>query len=373
MRLFLVGALFGAMLFGLMLVESGGDPFIIAAIGQEDPELRTLIEDDLGRTIVTRPGPGHDGRMFFVQALDPFYQDDLTASTDRPLYRGQRVMYPLVAGLGGALPLRFVPWGIALTHVLSFGFGTLAMGRYAEHRGFNGWWGLSFALNPGLWAGIQIGGASAFALALGVAGVLLMAKDRTAWAALAFAGSVLTREVMLLMVLGAVLQYFRSSRRLSLSVVVAPIAASVAWAFFLRTQITVETVDVGVSTNFGLPFAGILEAAGLWSRSPTVVGFAIATIGVLGLILIHAIRDTDLLVGAVAPFGLLFFVLTPAVLDASFDYSRAIAPAYLGLGLVVAQRLASAREGHSVAQFASVVDNSIDRVCVQPSAGAAGR
>ncbi len=364
MRLFMVGALIGAMLFGLMLVESGGDVFIIAAIGQEDPELLTLIEDDLGREIVTRPGPGHDGRMFVIQALDPFYQDELTASTDRPLYRGQRMLYPLVAGLGGALPLRFVPWGMALTHVLCFGFGTLALGRYAEHHGVNGWWGVSFALNPGLWAGIEIGGASTLALALGVAGILFLAKERTAWAALAFAGSVLTREVMLIMVVGAVLQSFRSSRRLSIPVIAVPIGASAAWAIFLRTQITVEAVDVGVSTNFGLPFAGILDAAAVWSRSPSAVAFAIATIVVLVVVVVQAIRDPDLLVGAVAPFGLLLFVLTPAVLNATFDYSRAIAPAYLGLGLLVAKRLASAREGHLNAQLVPAAENSSDRVGV---------
>ena len=140
------------------------------------------------------------------------------------------------------------------------------------------------------------------------------------------------------MVVGAVLQSFRSSRRLSIPVIAVPIGASAAWAIFLRTQITVEAVDVGVSTNFGLPFAGILDAAAVWSRSPSAVAFAIATIVVL-VVVVQAIRDPDLLVGAVARFGLLLFVLTPAVLNATFDYSRAIAPAYLGLGLLVANVL----------------------------------
>ncbi|NNF54359.1 MAG: hypothetical protein HKN03_07945 [Acidimicrobiales bacterium] len=364
MRVFLVGAFIGAMLFGWMLVESGGDPFVIAAIGQDDPELLSLIEEDLGRTIVTRPGPGHDGRMFFVQALDPFYQGELTASTDRPLYRGQRMLYPLLAGLGGVLPLRFVPWGMALINVLSFGFGTLALARYAAIRGFNQWWGLSFALNPGLWAGIEIGGASAPALALGVAGVLMVARDRMVWAALAFTGCVLTREVMLIMVGGVVLQYFRSERRLSFPVIVLPIGASVTWGLFLRTQIAVEAADVGVSTNFGPPFAGILQAAGVWSGSPITFAFAIATIGVLVLIVVQAVRETDLLLGAVAPFGLLFFVLSPAVLNASFDYSRAVAPAYLGLGLIVANRLDSERREHPVTLPTGAADDSTDRVIV---------
>ncbi len=338
MRLFVVGSLIGTLLFSAMLVESGGDPFVIAAIGQDSPVVRTLVESELDRPVVVRPGPGHDGSLFLLQARDPFYLDDITAQTDRPVYRGQRLFYPLLAGLGGSLPLAAIPWVMAMIHVLSFGIGVAATGRLVERQGHSPWWGLAFALNPGVWAGLHIGGAGTLALATGILGVLYTDQRRFGRAAAAFIASVLTREVMLLMVAGTAVQEWRRSGRLNAGLVLWPVAAAAVLAGYLRLQI-VSNTDAGVAKNLGPPFVGLIEAAPYWVRTPAGLLFALTTITALVIVVVVAIRTTELLPAATAPFAVLFVILTAAVANENFDYSRAIAPVYTAAVLVLAHHL----------------------------------
>jgi hypothetical protein len=337
-RLFVVGSLIGALLFSAMLVESGGDPFVIAAVGQDGAVVRNLVEAELDRPVVVRPGPGHDGSLFLLQALDPFYLDDITAQTDRPVYRGQRLVYPLLAGLGGSLPLAAIPWAMALIHILSFGIGVAATGRLVERQGHTPWWGLAFALNPGVWAGLHIGGAGTLALATGILGVLYTDQRRFGRAAAVFTASVLTREVMLLMVAGTVLQEWRRSGRLKVGLVIWPVTASAVLALYLRLQI-VSSTDAGVTKNLGPPFVGLIEAAPYWARTPAGLLFALTTIAAVVIVVVVAIRTTELLPAATAPFAVLFVALTAAVANENFDYSRAIAPAYTAAVLVIAHHL----------------------------------
>ncbi len=352
LRVGLVGALFGGLIFGMMLREAGGDPFIIVAVA-EDSAIEALITDELGRTVTSRPSPGHDGQFFFMQAIDPLVADSFTVEHMWPTrYRGQRMLYPLLAGAGGVLPFAVIPWTMAALQILAFGLGSYSIGALALRRGVSPWWGLAFAINPGIWGAAQIGGASTLAIAIGLYGVLQMDRGRFVFAGSVFALSLLTRETMILMLLGCLAQQLVSERKLRAQMFAIAVLPSALWAVFLRIQVPDATGDTNGA--LGLPFNGFAEAWQVWQQTNTLA-FGVTTTLMMATLLVCILYVRDLTVWACAPFAALFFILTPSVLRMSFDYSRAIAPAYIGGAMLVAMALRAQAEKRLAASDAEAV------------------
>ncbi len=332
-RVGIVGVLVGALVFGMMLREAGGDPFIIVAIA-EDSAVEELIVEDIGRAVINRPSPGHDGQFFFMQALDPLVSDPFTVEHMWPTrYRGQRMLYPLLSGLGGTLPVSAVPWTMAALQVFAFGLGTNSTASLAARRGLSPWWGMAFAINPGIWGALQIGGASTLAIALGLYAVLQADRGRFAIAGGVFALSLLTRETMVLMLLGCLAQQLVAERRFRASMLGLAVVPSILWAVFLRIQVPNATGDTNGA--LGLPFNGFRDAWEAWELTNSIA-FGVMTTAVLVAVVVSSLAVRDLALWGCAPFAALYFLLTPSVLKLSFDYSRAVAPAYIGAALLFA-------------------------------------
>lgn len=336
LRVGIVGALIGVLVFGMMLREAGGDPFVIVAIA-EDSAVEELIVSDIGRSVTNRPSPGHDGQFFLMQAIDPLVSDPFTVEHMWPTrYRGQRMLYPLASGLGGTLPISAIPWTMAALQVFAFGLGTYSTAKLVSRRGLSPLWGMAFAINPGIWGALQIGGASTVAIAIGLYAVLQADRGRFLIAGGVFALSLLTRETMVLMLLGCVAQQLIAERKFRGSMFGLAVVPSILWAGFLRVQVPNATGDTNGA--LGLPLNGFSEAWTVWNRTDTVL-FGLMTTVLLLAVLISSLAIRDLLLWACAPFAALFFILTPSVLRMSFDYSRAIAPAYTGVALLLALAL----------------------------------
>ncbi len=333
----LAGLLLGGLMIVSLLRQSGNDPFVFAAISSEQDFPRDYIEAELGRTVVTRPGLGHDGQSFVLQAQDPFYRDLRTLKVDNPIYRGQRLVYPLLAGLGGIVPLRLIPWGMIAVQILTFGFGAWATGEAAASMGLNRWWGLAFPLNPGTWAAIQVGGSSGLALAFGIAAVVAVHRNRLWTAALLLGLSALTREVMLAMAVGIFLQQWRRTNRWNFRLLAVPGVLSVAWGMYLRLQI--DEIYPAAGGALAAPFAGLREAVSQWAQSPVELVFGTLTLLAALVVVAAAFFTKDLLAAAAAPFGILLALLAIGVLRQNFDYSRAVIPLYTAAALVAANYL----------------------------------
>ena len=84
---------------------------------------------------------------------------------DRPLYRSQRMFYPLQAGGLGLFSAEGVVWGLLVVNVIAMGLGTWAVAVLAVEMGLSSWWGLAFLLNIGLVSELNIGGAGIVAAA----------------------------------------------------------------------------------------------------------------------------------------------------------------------------------------------------------------
>lgn len=322
-----VGALIGAALVFRTLAAYSWDPTIFLAFGEEAIETLTYGETLLDG-VEARPALGHDGKFFFALANDPFLLDPEThaAVLDRPTYRAQRMLYPTLAGGFGLFPPRGVMWGMIVVNVLALGFGSWVTARYVEEMGGSPWWGLSFALNPGVLSEVTISGAGVLALALALAGIFLLRRDNWVGATTAFTLAVLSREVYLLAVSGAGLWLWNRNRRQAVLMTGTPLVAAGLWAVYVRWRLADIPARSATIQEIGWPLQGIVEAFGGWLTDPFDLLVGLVVLAVAGLAVLRTIRSPGLLNVATVGFAVMVFFLTRQVWQNYFDISRAIAP-----------------------------------------------
>ena len=127
------------------------DQTIFVAFGIESTDINDYAEAKLGREVAKRAALGHDGKYFFVQANDPLLLEpgENIAVIDRPLYRSQRMFYPILAGGGGLFSPDVIVWALLIVNLIAMGVGTWTVAHLAMEMGGSPWWGLAFALNIG--------------------------------------------------------------------------------------------------------------------------------------------------------------------------------------------------------------------------------
>ncbi len=324
-----VGLVFGVLLSLRLLVPAGWDPSVFLALGEESTLQTEYAQRMLGE-VVTRDLQGHDGKFFFIQATDPLLLDppDHAAFLDRPRYRAQRMLYPLLAGGFGLFPVSWIPWAMAGLSVLALGLGSWWTAEIARREGGSPWLGLAFALNLGLVSELFVGGSGVLAFALAVGGALAVMRDRTGWAAAAFVGASLAREVTILFVFGvAVLHWRRRGWRPALAVFApAAVAVDVWWIYLairLRDLVSVPTIQ-GIDLRF--PFAGLTAALSVWSQDAVDLAFGLVMAAILILFTVRAVRRPTYLSAGALGFVALAAIVDVQVWGRYFDISRALAP-----------------------------------------------
>ena len=327
-RVFLVAIGIGVVLALRLLVPADWDPSVFAAFGEDAVEINDYAESKLGRTILTRNGLGHDGKFFFVQANDPWIVDpeENAAVLDRPVYRSQRMLYPMFAGGLGFFAPEVVLWALVLINVLMLGAGSWAVAAIARKHGISEWFGLAFALNIGLFSELFLDGAGITAFALAALGAWALEDERLPLAALVLTGAALTREVMAIFLAFIVFMWFIRKRTIVWKLWVPGALAVVGWAVYVRLRIDLPTGADQVQELTAIPFSGLVEA--LTSGRADVADYLV--IGVfVALIVLVPVRawksDVYMTWGAVG-FAFLAPFLTLQVWQKSFDISRALAP-----------------------------------------------
>lgn len=310
-----------------VMSQVGWDPTIFVAFGRDATPSVEFAEERLG-DVFLRSGQGHDGKFFFIQAHDPLILDpeDYALALDRPLYRSQRMLYPLLVGGFGVFGSETIVWSMLVVNLVAMGAGTFATARVAQRMGGTAWWGLAFALNVGLVSEVNIGGAGviAAALAFGAVAAVLAGKNGMAVALLVL--SALSREVFLVAAGGIALWLVRrGERRTAIAVVAAPITAVAVWAVYLRARIG---WDAGISEvrEVGLPFVGFIQAIPHWLDQPLNLAAGTAVL-LLFVVYVRRTLISDALVGwafiGFVPLALLF---TKQVWLNYFDITRAVGP-----------------------------------------------
>jgi hypothetical protein len=274
---------------------------------------------------------GHDGKFFFVLGNDPLLlQPSANAALlDLPAYRAQRILYPAMAGLMGALPPLGVAWGMVVINVAALGLGTLSTAALARSYGASPWLGLAFALNLGLISELYVDGAGIVALALGVTAVLLADRSRLGWAIAMFSLAALAREVMLLMPLGLVAWHLLRRRPVNWSLLVVPTMTVLTWTLYVHIRLS-GLPGLGEVSGITLaPFGGLLSAAAIWQGNVANVAGVFVTVGVAVAFAVRAWRSDLSLSWASLGFVALMPFLSWQVWANWFDISRAVAPVFV--------------------------------------------
>ena len=332
-----VAIAFSGFIVVRLLAAHDFNPTTTIKFGEVFPDQNRYAEGLLGE-IVVAPMAGHDGKYFFVQAVDPFYLEPNVHALylDRPSYRAQRMAYPTLASLGGLLPPRATAWGLIIVNLMGMVVGTIYTGLVADRMGLSWLFGIAFLLNPGLLVDLMIDGAGVLAMAGLMAGIYYVLDDRIWPAAAALSVSALARETMLIAVfgLGAFLLYRKRKLEYRLSL---PLAAVAVWWLYVHWRL-----DEGLSQDtqaLGLPFVGFARAFQGWLATPgntidLVIACALLVTSIV--LVIRSVRTPTALGWAVSGFAVLGTMLSEPVWRSWFDSSRALAPVLTAFILLAA-------------------------------------
>lgn len=361
-RVGLVG--FGiAILVAIRLLASGGwDPASFIKFGELEPERTEYGQRWLGEDLILAPELGHDGRFFFMQAMDPFYlqPQDHAAYLDRPSYRAQRMLYPTIASLGGLLGPRAIAWSLIGVNILAMALGTYFTARLAQQMGGSAWLGLAFTLNPGLVSELQIDGGGVMATAALMAGAWALLRGQTGWAVAALTAASLAREVMILAPLGLFVYLIWRYRKLAHWSFVVPFVVVGAWWLYVHARL-----DDGLTQDLqavDLPFRGFLQAFEGWMTTPgRAVDMAVGVLLLLiSLVVLYRVKSRpSILAAGVAGMAALTLTLSEPVWSRYFDSFRAAAPVVTAFVVLTFSREGDV--GPASSEETSLVDTTATR------------
>jgi hypothetical protein len=285
----------------LHVAQSSANPLDFIQPGAEGPSADVIHADFPDDELPA--GIGLDGQQYYAVARDPIHVRDNAAYLDRPRYRMQRPVFPLLAwalhpmGGGTGLVVAFVVVGIAALFVGSIATGALS----ASLRG-PPWAAVFFAATPGAFWSLRVTVADALALALALSAVAFAARSHHRRALVCAVVAVLTKEVALLILVGWYLS--NRSRRNGLMAGAAT-AAIIGWAAVLRIVLPPDGAGVN---EFGMPFVGLARAVSrhwlhhqeLWGGASAVTALALAAFVLARYRLRHPLSGIVLLLVAFA-------------------------------------------------------------------------
>lgn len=320
----------------LLLIPNGMDPSIFLALGEDAPVQTKYAEVLLG-PVRTRESFGHDGKFFFAQANDPLYfeTDRHAVVLDRPLYRAQRMLYPLLAGWFGWLGPEVVVWMLPVLNVLAMGLGGWATAVLARGMTTPAWLGLAFPLNFGVISDLDIDGSGIIALLGVVLAVLAAERGRYGLAAGWMTAASLSREVMLAAAVGLALGLKLKRGRIVGAIVLAPAAAAGIWRLYIRQQIGHLPSTGQYQQPFDFPFRGIIDSLPYWRSQPIRGGLVALLMLVLVAFSIRGLRSRHLIAWTALPFIGLSLLLHTAVWREPYDIARALVPVFTAYPLIL--------------------------------------
>lgn len=326
----------GVLLALRVLIPNSMDPTIFAAFGEES-RIQTEYAQDLLGDVTTRRDLGHDGKFFFAQANDPWYlsPQEHAVVLDRPIYRAQRMLFPMVAGGFGLFTSGVVVWAMLVTNLLALAVGAVFAAKLAAMWGVPSWLGLWVPLNPGLLFELDIGGSGILAFTCCLAALYALERERMWWASGLFAAAALSRETMVAFAAAVLLLWWVDRRRAPWAIVIVPTAAMALWAAYLVVRLD-GTEGVGGGTrNFSAPFVGLFTALGRWLDDPLSLLVSLTLLAVVVIFVPLGLRSRLSIAWGALPFAALVAVLHVNVMLEPANFARAVAPIFTAFPFVI--------------------------------------
>ena len=235
----------------------GGNPTGLARIGDQ-----MLLSPRLeGQELVVLDGKrGNDGQQFLALSLDPLQLEPGTsAAVDNPIYRGKRLLYPLLAWLLGGGQTGLIVWSLGLINVACIGFAAAVVARWAQLEQRSPQWGLAVLALPAYWITLSLNTADLLATTLMLTAALAWKQQRLAatWGSLSAA--LLTRETALLAWASTVVSALQERRwRWLVPLALVPVPL---WLFTAGLRARFPAVVDGslARLHFTWPFGGIVR------------------------------------------------------------------------------------------------------------------
>jgi hypothetical protein len=248
-----------ALLVWALLVfgKFGGNPTGLARIGERFPANPHLPREQL----LLLPGKrGNDGQQFLVLATDPLQLDPATAqAVDNPIYRGKRLLYPLLAWITGLGQPQLIIWTLGLVNVACFAGAAGLVAQWAHLEQRNPRWGLAVLALPGYWITLTLSTADLLATTLLLAAALAWRQARPGVLIGALSAALVTRETALLAWAATALTSLWERRwtwLLPLALVPVPLLGLTAW---LKARFAATSDGLLATLHFGPPGLGIAQ------------------------------------------------------------------------------------------------------------------
>ena len=219
---------------------------------------------------VLKNSVGYDGHFFYRLALDPFpsQQAKYGVLLDRPAYRSQRVLYPLVAKALAVGNVGLIPTALIAVNLLAITFSAYLAGSLAQHYRGSPNAGLLAGFYPGLLLSVSRDLAEPLALALMLGSIMFLRNSKHVLATMLLTLAVLTRETSLLIAVAAGLiwlYYLRSNpssirERIPWFYFTLPVCVFVLWQVILWRTWGQFPVLTGTSSSGGPPSKGLFDA-----------------------------------------------------------------------------------------------------------------
>ena len=236
-----------------------GNPTGLARIGDQLPLSPRLQGADL---VILAGKRGNDGQQFLSLALDPLQQlPGTSAALDNPIYRGKRLLYPLLAWLAGVGQPALIPWSLGLINVALIGCCGALVASWAQLEQRSPQWGLAVLALPSYWITLSLDTADLLATTLLLASAVAFRAQRPGALAASLTAALLSREMGLLAWASSCLTSLRERRwRWLLPLALVPLPL-LAWTASLKARFPATADGLLVSLHFTWPGVGIATKA----------------------------------------------------------------------------------------------------------------
>ena len=272
----------------LSLIARTGDVSILNYFGSQGPSTEFIRENYPDAQL---PDPvGHDGSGFYVISRTFPDLDRAAANLDNPAYRLRRILVPLVLHPFAG---RAYTVALLLLTLSAIAGGAISLSILLLRAGFPWWMGASFGVSPGVLYATRFGLTDVIALALALAGLVVIERRRLL-GAVAITAAALTRETALLAAAAVFVTIPKTRRHLLIPLVIG--GSWILWvnqAFPKSDQPLVAPPFTDWSSHGAAPvvFAALLflgSVAGAWTILRRAPALALLLLGEAAVLTVMA-------------------------------------------------------------------------------------
>lgn len=209
-----------------------------------------------------RAWAGYDGQFYYQIARDPLHA---AAFLDRPAYRYQRIVYPLLVATLSFGEGWLIPYLLLLVSFVSIVAGTEMLAHLLSERKLSPWYSLAFGLYFGMAVSFVSDLAEPLTYCLVCLGLVMVFKRRLTAAAIIWGLAVLSRETAALFPLGYIVVYLYQRRwRDASCFFLLSIVPAIGW--YVMVGLYFHTSGLSGAPPFEwIPFGGLFYFYNNWS------------------------------------------------------------------------------------------------------------